>query len=73
MHIILLIYLFITFAKQHWWENRFFVFKWHRLLPFFNFDMQAVLCNCFVPFVPLYRFINVLAVSVTACYFLVYL
>ena len=55
------IYLFITFTKQQWGENRFFLFERHRLPLFINCDRQAVLClmfvflfcNCFVPFVPL--------------------
>ena len=55
------IYLFITFTKQRWEENRFFLFEWHRLPLFVNYDRQAVLssmfvllfCNCFTPFVPL--------------------
>ena len=53
------IYLFITFTKQRWRENRFFLFERHRLPLFVNCDRQAVLCsvfvlllcNCFVTFV----------------------
>ena len=56
-----IIYLFITFVRQRWRENRFSPFRRQRLLLFLNFDRQAVLCsmfvslfcNCFVPFVPL--------------------
>ena len=55
------IYLFITFTKQQWGENRFFLFERHRPPLFVNCDRQAVLCSmfvllfckCFVPFVPL--------------------
>ena len=55
------IYLFITFTKQQWRKNRFFLFERHLLPLFVNCDRQAVLCsmfvllfcNCFVPFAPL--------------------
>ena len=55
------IYLFITFTRLQWRENRLFLFERHRLPLFVNCDRQAVLCsmfvllfcNCFVPFAPL--------------------
>ena len=47
--LVMLLYdLFITFAKQQWVENIFFLFDWHRLPLFVNYDRQAVLCSIFV-------------------------
>ena len=69
----------LLLLSNSWGENRYFLFKWHRLPRFVNFDRQVIscsmfaslLCNCFVPFV-FYHYINVLVVSVIAFYSLDY-